>query len=199
VSTRIVQNWSSRMNSVLRADEVDGSLPRRVPERKLVEDVGVMEGEVGDDEPCLRDVLDQPAPLDSRRSRQRDDSRIAAVVVTLPNGRTKGRERRDVHDRALRQLAIDRAAAWRHTNVASTFTAKASATPHSSSPRLRRRVDPCVVEQDVDCTVLRIELVDAPGRLSARAPLNAEHRSGEGQPLPHRRAAVPRQPRAHEV
>jgi len=105
-----------------------------------------MEGEVGDDEPCLRDVLDQPAPLDSRRSRQRDDSRIAAVVVTLPNGRTKGRERRDVHDRALRQLAIDRAAAWRHTNVASTFTAKTSA-------------------------VLQIELVDAPGRLSARAPL----------------------------
>ncbi len=67
------------MNSVLRADEVDGSLPRRVPERKLVEDVGVMEGEVGDDEPCLRDVLDQPAPLDSRRSRKRDDNRIAAA------------------------------------------------------------------------------------------------------------------------
>jgi hypothetical protein len=32
-------------------------------------------------------------------------------------------------------------------------------------------VDPCVVDQDVDCTVLQIELVDAPGRLSARAPL----------------------------
>jgi hypothetical protein len=63
-------------NSVLRADAVDGWLPRRVPERKLVEDVGVMEGEVGDVEPCLRDVLDH-----LRRSTAAD--RVNAMTAAL--------------------------------------------------------------------------------------------------------------------
>jgi hypothetical protein len=47
-----------------------------VPERKLVEDVGVMEGEVGDDEPCLRDVLDH-----LRRSTAAD--RVNAMTAAL--------------------------------------------------------------------------------------------------------------------
>jgi hypothetical protein len=94
--------------------------------------------------------------LDSRRSRQRDDSRFAAVVVTLPNSRTKGRERRDVHDRALRPLG------HRPCRGLEAHERRIDIHGEDFSPLRTRHlldcgggVDPCVVDQDVDCTVRR--------------------------------------------